>query len=370
MAGGDDKTSNGGDVEGLDVAALKTRVLTDPGVVSMMSNKLNSLVGMPSHYIAALPTEVKQRIKALKKLQVDYLKLNGEFYKEAAALENKYFAKYNELFSKRNEITTGKHEPSEEECEYKETNADLATDLAQASTSTEAVTGIPSFWLTCMKNAIDGTNDFITEEDEPILEHLTDVVIEDGVDSFKLHFHFSPNDFFSNAVLTKEFKLKLSPTEEDPFNFDGPEIIAMKGMKIDWKSDDKDVTQKKVTKKQKNKKTGVTRTVVKSVQTDSFFNFFNKTEWVNDSEDMEEELAEAFHTDTNLGSFFRERLIPRAVLYFTGEMTSYDEDYDEEIDEGLDDADEAAGSDADPDYKPSKKDLRKVRQQAAECKQQ
>lgn len=47
-----------------------------------------------------------------------------------------------------------------------------------------------------MKNAIDGTNDFITEEDEPILEHITDVVIEDGIDTFKLHFHFSPNDFF------------------------------------------------------------------------------------------------------------------------------------------------------------------------------
>lgn len=341
MAGGDDKTSNGGDVE-----------------------------GMPSGLVAGLPTEVKKRIKALKKLQVDYLTLNGEFYKEAAALENKYFSKYNELFSKRNEITTGKHEPSDAECEYKETNADLATDLASPGASSDKpVSGVPSFWLTCMKNAIDGTNDFITEEDEPILEHLNDVVIEDGIDTFKLHFHFAPNDFFSNPVLTKEFRLKLSPTEEDPFNFDGPEIIAMKGMKIDWKSDDKDVTLRKVTKKQKNKKTGVTRTVVKSVRTDSFFNFFNHPEWVTDSEDMEEELAESFHTDTNLGSFFRERLIPRAVLYFTGEMTPFDEDYDEEMDEGMDDADEAAGSDEDPDYKPSKKDLRKAQQQT-ECKQQ
>jgi len=333
------------------------------------SNGSGDVEGMNTHYVASLPMEVKHRIKALRKLQVDYFKLNGEFYKEAAELENKYFAKYNEVFGKRAEIVTGKHEPDESECQYKETNEDIAADLAKVTINDKEVSGIPSFWLTCMKNAIDGTNDFVTEEDEPILTHLTDVVIEDTVDTFKIHFHFSPNDFFSNSQLTKEFRLKLSPTEDDPFNFDGPEIIAMKGMKIDWKSDDKDVTQKKVTKRQKNKKTGTTRTVVKTVQTDSFFNFFNNPEWVEESDDMSEALADAFHTDTNLGSFFRERLVPRAVLYFTGEMSGFDEDYDEELDEAMDDADEDAGSDADPDFKPSKKDLRKAQQQP-ECKQQ
>ena len=53
---------------------------------------------MQSHYVATLSTAVKQRIKTFKKLHVDYLKLNGEFYKEAA-LENKYFTRYNEFFT-------------------------------------------------------------------------------------------------------------------------------------------------------------------------------------------------------------------------------------------------------------------------------
>ena len=37
----------------------------------------------------------------------------------------------------------------------------------------------PSFWLTCIKNASDGTKDFITEQDESLLEHLTDIVVQD-----------------------------------------------------------------------------------------------------------------------------------------------------------------------------------------------
>ncbi|OQR76147.1 nucleosome assembly protein 1 1-like [Tropilaelaps mercedesae] len=220
-----------------------------------------------------------------------------------------------------------------------------------------------------MKNVAEGINEFVTEEDEPILEHLTDVVVEDNIDAFKLHFHFSPNEYFSNTILTKEFKLKLGPSEDDPFNFDGPEIIAMKGMKIDWKSEDKNVTQRRMTRNQKNKKTGTTRTITKTIQTDSFFNFFSHVEWIEDREDMEEQLAETFHADITLGSFFRERLVPRAVLYFTGELGQFDE-FDEDMDEEMDDVDDDADSDDDPDFKPSKKALRKATAKQEECKQQ
>ncbi|XP_022658814.1 nucleosome assembly protein 1-like 1 isoform X3 [Varroa jacobsoni] len=352
------------------VTAIMVRILTDPGLVKMMSNKLTSLIGTPTHYIASLPNQVKLRIKALKKLQVEYFKLHGQFYREAAELEHRFYIKYDELMSKRRDIVEGKHEPDAGECEYKEPNEELAADLSKVTIDDASVTGVPSFWLTCMKNVADGIHEFVMEDDEPILEHLTDVVVEDNIDSFKLHFHFSPNEYFSNTILTKEFKLKLAPTDEDPFNFDGPEIVAMKGMKIDWKSDDKNVTQRKISKKQKNKKTGTTRTVTKTVQTDSFFNFFSHPEWIEDSEDMEEDLAETFHADITLGSFFRERLVPRAVLYFTGELAQFDEYDEEEIDEELDEVDEDADPEADPDFRPSKKALRKAAAQQQECKQQ
>ncbi len=53
--------------------------------------------------------------------------------------------------------------------------------------------------------------------------------------SFTLHFHFGPNDYFSDSVLTKEYDMKCEPTEDDPFSFEGPEIMNCRGCKINWK---------------------------------------------------------------------------------------------------------------------------------------
>lgn len=45
---------------------------------------------------------------------------------------------------------------------------------------------------------------------------------------FVLEFHFSPNEYFSNSVLTKEYEMKCMPEENDPFSFEGPEIYRCK----------------------------------------------------------------------------------------------------------------------------------------------
>lgn len=37
---------------------------------------------------------------------------------------------------------------------------------------------------------------------------------------FTLHFHFSPNDNFTNEVLTKTYELKCEPQEDEPFSFE------------------------------------------------------------------------------------------------------------------------------------------------------
>lgn len=47
--------------------------------------------------------------------------------------------------------------------------------------------------------------------------------------SFTLEFHFEPNDFFTNTVLTKTYKMRSEPDENDPFSFDGPEIMCCTG---------------------------------------------------------------------------------------------------------------------------------------------
>lgn len=47
--------------------------------------------------------------------------------------------------------------------------------------------------------------------------------------SFTLEFHFEPNGYFNNAVLTKVYKMKSEPDVSDPFSFEGPEIIDCEG---------------------------------------------------------------------------------------------------------------------------------------------
>ena len=81
---------------------------------------------------------------------------------------------------------------------------------------------------------------------------------------FTLYFHFAPNEYFTNSVLTKEYMMKCQPDEEDPFNFEGPEITNCKGCEISWKTG-KNLTVKTVKKKQKHKSKGSVRTVTKQV---------------------------------------------------------------------------------------------------------
>lgn len=59
------------------------------------------------------------------------------------------------------------------------------------------------------------------------------------------------------------------------------------------------------------------------------------------SEEVDEEMRTLLTTDFEIGHYIRERIVPRAVLYYTGEgIEEEDEDYDEEEEEEEDDDDE------------------------------
>ena len=46
---------------------------------------------------------------------------------------------------------------------------------------------------------------------------------------FTLEFYFDSNEYFTNTVLTKNYVMRSSPDETDPFSFEGPEIIKCTG---------------------------------------------------------------------------------------------------------------------------------------------
>jgi len=107
------------------------------------------------------------------------------------------------------------------------------------------------------------------------------------------------------------------------------------------------------------------------VKTDSFFNFFDPPEMPEDEDDLDEETEALLAVDFEIGHFFRERLIPKAVLFFTGEAIeedSDDEDEDEETtSEEDDDEDDDEDEENDPDYTPP---AGKDGEKPEECKQQ
>uniref|UniRef100_A0A3B5MV45 Uncharacterized protein n=1 Tax=Xiphophorus couchianus TaxID=32473 RepID=A0A3B5MV45_9TELE len=297
-----------------------------------------------------LPKAVKRRVHALKRLQEQCAHIEAKFYEEVHELERKYATLYQPLFEKRREIVTGAVEPTDEECEWP-TDEDEEEELAEKATIEDAKKeeatpeenpkGIPDFWLTIFKS-VDMLSDMVQEHDEPILKHLRDIQVkfsEPGQPmSFTLEFHFEPNGYFNNAVLTKVYKMKSEPEALDPFSFEGPEIIDCEGCQIDWHKG-KDVTVKTIKKKQKHKGRGTVRTVTKQVPNDSFFNFFNP---VKDMPGFDEDSELNLATDFEIGHFFRERIVPRAVLYFTGEAL---EDDESEQDEEGDDDDEEGDTD-------------------------
>jgi len=361
---------------------LTSAVLRNPQVLAALQSRINSMVGQPSDYIQTLPASVKRRLKALKNLQLETTKVEAEFFKEVHALECKYQARYQPFYEKRGKITTGEYEPNDEECNWtldddkdeEELSDEMKAKVKLEGEKEEDVKDVPEFWLTIFKN-VDLLADMLQEHDEPILKHLTDIKVhyKEEPMGFTLEFLFTPNEYFENSVLTKTYEMKCIPDEMDPFTFEGPEIHKCKGSPIEWKKG-KNVTVKTVKKKQKHKSKGSVRTVTKTVQNDSFFNFFSPPAVPEDPDaEVDEDTRALLTADFEIGHYIRESIIPRAVLYFTGEAL-LDDEYEEE-EEGEEEGEEGEEEEDDPDFDPEKRP-KAIRGQKggqanpAECKQQ
>jgi len=281
-------------------------------------------------YIQAAPDVVRRRVCALKKLQLQTVQVQADFYKRVHELETEFRGRFEAVNKQRAEIVNGNHEPGENESDV---NLFSWMDEEQVAKFNENVTtsgdgnpkGIPDFWLYTLKS-VPAVGDMISECDEPVLKYLTDIDVDQVNEppSFTLKFHFAENPYFKDQVLTKYYKLSIGPNGlEEEVLYDGPSIIATKGCEIHW-NEGKNVTEKTIKKKKKGAHGKAFTTKV--VSTDSFFRFFSpEVETVE--KDMEDEIAETINADFEAGQMIRDTVIDGAVLYYTGESVE-DDDYD------------------------------------------
>ncbi|KAK4229875.1 nucleosome assembly protein 1 [Podospora fimiseda] len=354
-----------------DLGAAASIFAKDPRLVSLIQGRLGSLVGKSSGYIESLPEEVKRRVAGLKGIQREHSKLEAEFQDAVLQLEKKFFAKFTPLYEQRAAIVNGKTEPTEEQVKLGEEDdeEDEEASKPKAPASTEKVNGIPEFWLSAMKNQIS-LAEMITDRDEGALKSLIDIRMEYlDKPGFKLIFEFAENEYFTNKIITKTYFYQNESGYGGDFIYDHAE-----GDKIEWKPG-QDLTVRIEQKKQRNKTTKQTRIVKKTVPTESFFNFFSPPKPpTEDDEDAAEDIEERLELDYQLGEDIKEKLIPRAIDWFTGEALAFEEldeddygDFDEDDDE--DDDDESDSHEDEDDSDDDEEDGSKPKQEPSECKQ-
>jgi nucleosome assembly protein 1-like 1 len=131
---------------------------------------------------------------------------------------------------------------------------------------------VDNIWTKMFYNC-EEINSMIQKEDKEVLKHLDRIELLKSSPKdfhFVVNFYFNPNEYFSNELLW--IKAERDPEGMDS-SLDNSDIILIESNKIHWKPN-KNLTKKKVKKKQRNKRTGQTRTLEKLVVIESFFNIF------------------------------------------------------------------------------------------------
>ncbi|XP_034695958.1 nucleosome assembly protein 1;4 [Vitis riparia] len=304
------------------------------GLVNALKNKLQNLAGQHSDVLETLSPNVRKRVEFLREIQGQHDELEAKFFEERAALEAKYQKLYEPLYTKRYEIVNG---VVEVEGITNEAPMDQEEDKATEEK------GVPNFWLTAMK-----TNEVLAEEiserDEGALKYLKDIKWYriDNPKGFKLEFYFDANPYFKNSILTKTYHM---------IDDDEPILEKAIGTEIEWYPG-KSLTQK-LLKKKPRKGSKNAKPITKTENCESFFNFFNPPQVPEDEEDIDEDVAEELQNqmeqDYDIGSTIRDKIIPHAVSWFTGEAVQGDEfeDIEDDDDEDGDDEDEEDEEDED-----------------------
>lgn len=310
--------------------------------------------------------QVQKRVNALRNIQLKLADAESKLYDEISQLETKYQSVFEPIYAEREQIVNGEREPTEEEANWPypeeteddgEVNGNAAKKLKTENGSSDAK-GLPGFWLTCLK-ATSLLGGMIQHHDEAILKNLRDIKVRLNTQKpygYTLEFHFNENEYFKNKVLTKSYELTTERDEKNPLSNDTTRLYKCVGSKIEW-NDGKNVTLKVTKKKQTNKSSGESKEVTKEEKQGSFFDLFDthtedgvkpslkpaKADANEDELDEEDELEHLFDLDFEIGQFIKDVLVPKALLYYTGDLSegldSMDEDDDDDDDEDDEESD-------------------------------
>jgi len=230
--------------------------------------------------------ELKENLEAESKIE----EILAEYEKEMKELELKYDVKVQEMFKKRRENIKAKKD-----------------------------TTLNCFWLNALSNH-KLFKDFINQQDIQALKFLEDISYSkcnDG-NSIKLQFTFSKNEFFSNEVLEKHYKVNDEHLVEE-----------ITSTEINWLK--RNLAFENVDKKMKNKKTGEVETRKIEQPKNTFFNFFATVKLPDEATvdkldfENEKELAQYLDTEFEYVMEFVEEFIPHATDYFLGFKTENEE---------------------------------------------
>jgi len=250
-----------------------------------------------------------ENLEKLKKIDDERLDLYKHFEEEMNSLKAKYEKKYEPLYRQRHESL-------------------LQKDASLSEETQCGTPGVPNFWMKALGNHRQ-IADMIEPQDIPVLAHLEDITADYLDDkerrSFRLTVKFSENPFFEPTTLIKTYHVEADGSSDV--------LSRTESTEIQWKSG-KDVTKKLVTKKQKNKRTKAVRKITETVDCPSFFNFFKSHEIPDESEiekmpeEAVEELEVMVEADYQAGVIIKDKIIPNAVRWYTGEAEDSDGDYD------------------------------------------
>jgi len=174
-------------------------------------------------HLSETSAEVRRRVCALKKLQVDAVKIEADFYERVHQLEKEFQSRFDVVNVKRAEIVSGQREPTDGEADMPLLGSMEKEELESVEKKwneknpNSGVAGIPDFWLNVLRGA-SGINEMVQEQDVPILKHLTDITcsIDEEPKSYTLHFHFSQNEYFTNSVLDKFYEISTALMRSHP----------------------------------------------------------------------------------------------------------------------------------------------------------